>query len=198
MRIFPRHASGKIKMAFRAVMADNSAMNADEVREKLREAIAGSDQTAASLSKRLRRSSGYLSDFLVGRKATLAAADSATLEKVLGLPRDSLLVTSSRLSAESLSSPAPGRSSSMGNPHTRAHACTPELEIAREAMTIAIEETYVALNRTPTDGETSALVKSSLEAFEAQRVLARRQRRLAGQIETATPNRKDGKEDERE
>lgn len=71
----------------------SAIMTPDEVRERLKTAIEASGANATSLSRELGRSSGYLSDFLMGRKQTLAAADSAVLEKVLGLSAGALLVT---------------------------------------------------------------------------------------------------------
>lgn len=174
-------------MAFRAVSADYSAMNAEQVRKKLRDAIAvQNDATATSLSRLLRRSPGYLSDFLRGKKASLAAADSAKLEKALGLTRDSLLVTSRHTNAEPPSSPEPAR-------NQQAEMLDPQ--IAQEYIRATIYRVFLEeMKRAPTEIEMDRLSRSSLELFEARRALSPNERHTDLHDTLAIEYRKGAKE----
>lgn len=125
-------------------------------------------------------SPSYLSR-LETAKRNVSLRTLAKLANALGVGQKDLVEATPPVNVESESFlPAPAHNSSTGTDHTRARPDTPEKRIAREAMAIAIEETYAALDKTPTDGETAALVRASLEVYEAQKVLARRRRRVVG------------------
>ena len=82
---------------------------------------------------------------------------------------------------------------STDNPGNPTPIDTPDRQWEKDVATAAIEASFlVALNRAPTTGEKSLLLRSSLELAEARRVLARFHRRLSnGGIPNEAPNHTD-------
>lgn len=67
-------------------------MDVEQVRENLRKAVKERGVNMAALSRGMGRAPSYISDFLRGKKATLAGLESFMLEDALGLPTGSLMV----------------------------------------------------------------------------------------------------------
>lgn len=153
-------------------------MDADEVRERLRAALAERGANRTDLSVRLlKRGEGYISDFLTGKKRTLAAAESAMLENELRLSTGFLVVT--RPNANSTPPGAPHAKSptgivSMDTLRSLEPGETPGPQTELEA---AVEVTVRKLWRIlrpkepPTEEMILALVRSSIADFEARKAL---------------------------
>jgi hypothetical protein len=180
-----RYASGKFKVAFRTVTADNSVMNVDEVRDLLRKALAERGASPTALSVRLLgRSEGYVSDFLTGKKQSIGAAETALLEKALGLAPGSLVVNARSNAAPQAAvpptrpresaAPPPAGTSLMDTLRSPEQPETPESQSALEAaLDVAIRRLWAFLSpdEPPRDGVIFALVRSAIADYEARKAL---------------------------
>ena len=155
-------------------------MDAGEVRERLRAAIAERDANPTDLSVRLlKRAQGYISDFLTGKKHTLAAAESAALENELRLRPGSLVVARRPTAPSRSSSPtdedtprarAPTGNSLTGRLRSRESVETPGPQNVWEIVEATVRKVFpFAADRFPTEDEVLALVRSVIAYLEAQK-----------------------------